>query len=592
MKKKCIKPKHSIRKRLSIIMVIGWLLPVTIIYAFMTVIYQNAIIKRSESITKENIIYITDSISSCINEAIDAARHFSYEKNIEDSLKDYYDNKISFNKLSNNIKERLNVNLNNNSRLNMSCFFLLEFSDKICYTSREHSDYDIYMELIHEEALQISEIDTSDIFIIVKDSRIYLIRNMYTLANYQKFGTLTLEISTDSIFDIMNTDYMSRTTIFINSVDNDVITPEHNLPADTESILKKVKSQYQGRNDVITKVNTKKYQAYLYERKYRDFHIGTFTITSHKDNYKTLTDLNLVIMLIWIIVIPIVAYLTRYIYNQITKSLTKIIFVSNRLKDGEVGVQIDASSFPNLEFEELATAFNKTSSELKIMIDRAYKEELAYRDAKIMALQSQINPHFLNNTLEMMNWQARLSGDITVSKMIEALSTFLDQSMNRQNKRLIPLSEVVRCSDAYFYITSMRFGKRLITEKTIDESLLTALIPPLILQPIVENAVVHGVENKKQGRIWLKIFKEGETIVMQVINTGNTMTDEDIEKVEKLLSLTYEADEIASSSHHSLGIRNVNERIKLIYGEEYGLSIRPYENGKTIAEIIIPIYMP
>lgn len=93
----------------------------------------------------------------------------------------------------------------------------------------------------------------------------------------------------------------------------------------------------------------------------------------------------------------------------------------------------------------------------------------------------QINPHFLNNTLEIMNWQARMSGDITICKMIESLGTVLDYHMDREDKRVIRLSEELRCADAYFYIISMRFGKRLVVERKIDNGLLQAMVPQLIL---------------------------------------------------------------------------------------------------------------
>ena len=97
-----------------------------------------------------------------------------------------------------------------------------------------------------------------------------------------------------------------------------------------------------------------------------------------------------------------------------------------------------------------------------------YSVKVQNKQAKIAALQSQINPHFLNNTLEMMNWQARMNNDIEVCKMIESLGTVLDSSMNRRNDRLVRLADELRCGDAFLYIMSMRFGQRLKVERNID----------------------------------------------------------------------------------------------------------------------------
>ncbi|MBP1755861.1 MAG: signal transduction histidine kinase, LytS, partial [Firmicutes bacterium] len=213
----------------------------------------------------------------------------------------------------------------------------------------------------------------------------------------------------------------------------------------------------------------------------------------------------------------------------------------------------------------------------------------ARKDAKIIALQSQINPHFLNNTLEMMNWQARMAGDVTVSKMIEALGTLLNYSMDRTNKKMINLAEELRCVDAYCYIISMRFGKRLKIEKEVDHELLQLEVPQLILQPLIENAVVHGVEKVKNGTIWIKVFREERNAILQIINTGKMITPEDQDRVQRILEGKYEQSDGTEGRHESLGIHNVNERIKLIYGEEYGLTIRAIAEGETASTITIPL---
>ena len=152
--------------------------------------------------------------------------------------------------------------------------------------------------------------------------------------------------------------------------------------------------------------------------------------------------------------------------------------------------------------------------------------ELNYLDwtlqqAKIRALQSQINPHFLNNTLEIINWEARLADNERVCSMIEALSTMLDAAIGRDGRAQIPLAEELQYVDAYLYITKERLGDRLTLRREIDEAMLPVRIPRLMLQPIVENAVEHDLSRRggelclravpqKDGRLLFEIEHDGE----------------------------------------------------------------------------------
>lgn len=172
--------------------------------------------------------------------------------------------------------------------------------------------------------------------------------------------------------------------------------------------------------------------------------------------------------------------------------------------------------------------------------------------------------------------------------MIESLSTVLDYRMNRANVKEIRLAEELQCTDAYFYIMSMRFGQRLSIEKEIDDDLLYIMVPPLILQPIVENAVVHGVEAVKNGAIHLKVYHDDLQVYLEVSNTGKKMTEEEKQRIRAILDGDETKIPQAPGRHTSIGIRNVNQRIKLVYGEQYGLTIKQDENLVTVSMITIP----
>ena len=217
--------------------------------------------------------------------------------------------------------------------------------------------------------------------------------------------------------------------------------------------------------------------------------------------------------------------------------------------------------------------------------EQIYREEISLRDARIMALQSQINPHFLNNTLEIINWEARLSENYKISGMIEALSTMLSATMNRKAQSMHTLREEMNYVDAYLYIIERRFGDQLQVNKEIDESLLETKVPRLIIQPIVENAVEHGVDASKKNTVVIRIRKEGDFMMIGIENTG-LLEKADEERIHEILYGQGDA----NMRHTSLGIRNVNSRLKLIFGEACGLTIENNEEkGCTISTIKITI---
>ena len=570
-------------------MVVGWIVPITIIFSFITTSYRRSIILKTESIITDSLKNFTSSLSIKLNEAIQISKKVSYDKEIEEAWKNFNGEKISDAKLYNTVISVLNNKFYNDKRFVMSCFYFTDNKDKLHFKSRERERNSFYKKEVHDIALKISEQNTSDVKVKVINGSIYIIRNLYTTTGYKKYGTLTVELNKELLFEDSNMNNNVNLAFFVNNIDSVVLAGDQLLSTDMEDIFIKLQDTYTDTsNNKTTILKEGKYAAVLHEIKNSDYHLGAFSILDQKVMYTELEKLNNLMIYTLVIIIPILICLYMFLRENITVPMLKIISFAKDVRKGNIGAQMEDKNMPNLEFEELKTSLNKMSLELKNLFDYGYNEELARKDAQIIALQSQINPHFLNNTLEMMNWQARMAGDITVSKMIEALGTLLDYSMDRNSRKLISLAEELRCADAYFYIISMRFGQRLMVEKEIDETLLQVQVPQLLLQPILENAVVHGVETIQKGNIWLKIQKENETIVIRIINTGKGMTPEGVKRVQEILSGAYKVNQNEPGKHVSLGIRNVNERIQLLYGEEYGLTIQPLEDGKTVSTIVIP----
>lgn len=280
-----------------------------------------------------------------------------------------------------------------------------------------------------------------------------------------------------------------------------------------------------------------------------------------------------------LLVLPLLLVMIVLFYRHITKPMEVLADANTKVEAGQRGYAIEQAA-PNAEFEKLYRHFNSMSEELKGQFERSYLEQQATQKAQIKALQSQINPHFLNNTLEIINWEARLAENERVSAMIEALSTMLGAALDRDGRNQISLQEELGYIEAYLYIIRERLGGSLSVRQEIAAGMEQTLIPRLILQPIVENAVEHDIVLRRGGNLILRAFEKDGQTVLEVEHDG-TMTEADRRNIERLLS-----DEEVGKGQ--LGLRNVYKRLKLLYGDKGILTIDGSCPGLIIARICFP----
>lgn len=287
-----------------------------------------------------------------------------------------------------------------------------------------------------------------------------------------------------------------------------------------------------------------------------------------------------------LLLIPLMASVFLFFHRKINRPVNLLTAASNRIEQGEFGVQVEERKMGSAELEYLGGQFNRMSGQLQNQFERIYREELALRDARIMALQSQINPHFLGNTLEVINWEARLAGDVKVSMMLEALSTILEATMDRSHRSTIRLSEELHYVNAYLTIIGHRLGRRLTVEREIDESLLEMQVPRLVMQPILENAVEHGVGNKQHGVIVIRARRENSEWMSLEVENDSPLTPDAEARIRALLTSEEQPAGIGATS---LGIRNVHQRLRILYGEESGLSVKTTKNGHTLSSMRVKL---
>ena len=313
-------------------------------------------------------------------------------------------------------------------------------------------------------------------------------------------------------------------------------------------------------------------------------HSLAFTAQTMKVSiWSTMPALRYAILAIILLVLPLVLLIILLFHRNINHPIDVLIEANTRVQAGERGYTITERA-PSQEFRQLYSHFNSMSSELKNQFDRIYLEQQALQEARIKALQSQINPHFLNNTLEIINWEARLADNEQVCSMIEALSTMLDAAVGRDGRSQAPLSEELKYVDAYLYITKERLGERLTVSREIEKSMLGCQIPRLMLQPIIENAVEHDI-SRSGGELSIRAYRSGG-LCFEIEHEGQ-MSDSDWDSVRRSLDSDKPFDPERQHGG-SVGIRNVNQRLRLIYGDKYSFSITEPRKGRILARIVLP----
>lgn len=292
-----------------------------------------------------------------------------------------------------------------------------------------------------------------------------------------------------------------------------------------------------------------------------------------------------VILVLLLLLLPVLALVIGLFYLHVSQPLDILVAAASRVQSGERGYQIEEKP-RNREFQKLTNHFNSMSVELKTQFDQIYLEQQALQEARIRALQSQINPHFLGNTLEIINWEARLAGDEKVGTMIEALSTMMDAAIGRDGRSRISLREELKYVDAYLYIIRERIGEGLQITKEIDEDLLECIVPRLLLQPLVENAIEHDLSKTHGGALCIRAHRKDDRIHMEVEHEGHIGL-EDQEKLRQILSGG--AGEEHDKGH--VGLRNLCQRVRLIYGDRAEVAVQEILPGRVNAWVEIPVQL-
>ena len=280
-------------------------------------------------------------------------------------------------------------------------------------------------------------------------------------------------------------------------------------------------------------------------------------------------------IIILILLIGTAAYAIAYIISHsITKRISRLVAQMREIQSGKINNIIE-NNYKD-EIGELFESYNYMVRKVSSLIDEQYKLGQELKSAELKALQSQINPHFLYNTLDMINWLSLKNSTGEVNSAVRALANFYRLSLSG-GKDIVTIADELKHVSYYLQIQNIRFGDKIKPVIDVDKDVLEYSIPKITLQPIVENAIHHGILEKpdKTGVITVKGRKIENTIIITVSDDGIGIPEENLKSI-----MLYES---LSKTGSSYGIKNINERIKLIYGNDYGLNCTSvYGKGTTV----------
>lgn len=288
-----------------------------------------------------------------------------------------------------------------------------------------------------------------------------------------------------------------------------------------------------------------------------------------------------IIISIMIIAFCILAFIAALsIAGSIANPLKKLMYLMKEVEKGNLSVNMNVKY--NDEIGQLGNSFNVMIEKINDLIKSVYKEQKKLRKAELKALQAQINPHFLYNSLDSIMWLSRKKQNDEVIKMVTALTTLFRIGISR-GRDIITIKEEIDHIASYLTIQSIRYKNKFTYDIQVPESLYRYVTLKLILQPIVENAIYHGIKMKREkGCILIKSMETDNSIIFVVEDTGIGMTKEKLEALENTLK-NKDGEKI-----DSYGVKNVDERIKIFFGQDYGLKFRSEYCKGTSVEISIP----
>lgn len=582
--------KMSLKKRIILLIVLISIYPILLMGFFGAYNYENLIKDRFISYSQKDM----DMIGSYINKDVQDMKKFIlnilsdqgfYE--LTNSKPNMNDQEIKNYIFKRNMENYLSVVTFSNGDFDVAGF-CFEEDDYLYYAAQETgkiSSQDFPIEklraLVKESNQSVFYIEKSDVEI-----NVYIARRVLHKDTFKPIGLLFFRMDPDYLVNMIKDSYKETAeTIYLYTEDGLLVSKEG---LNQENSIISDNRYFDIADGIyVEKGSTNTY--YIVTKKIHPLNLTAITMISNDlltSDLRKITDL---ILILCALNIPLYLIIANFLYGNIARPINYLIEKMHLFEQGKLDKVKDPKR--NDEIGYLFQAFIKMTNNINTLIKDVYTKELARKDAEIAALQEQINPHFLYNTLESINWRAQLAGETDIALMIQALSKLMDAGINRGDEKYVTIEQEVVYMDQYMFLVQKRYENRIEFIKEIDDNAKTMMVPKLIIQPIIENAVKHGIEPVGEGKICLKAYLEEDVLVIDIEDNGEGMLSPKIKQIERLFLKEKNLASVNQERSRSIGLQNVARRLYLIYDNEAEIIVQSFSGKGTKITIKIPPIM-
>ena len=421
---------------------------------------------------------------------------------------------------------------------------------------------------------------SSETYLASREDKVVLCREIFDLTQKKTLGYIVIGVSEQKFQDLCrNMVQGEKECVIILDPNGGELTRVGKLESKVEKYLK---------NEAFTKQDYQDRQSHFVYENYDIICRQTgknasivCKITPHRRLSMQLLDIVNMPLALLIGMLAGLLPLLLIISNTVTKPLCKVNEAIKKFSAGDFEQQVEVET--NDEIGEVARCFNKMVEDIRMLIDRNYVITLREKESELAVLQAQINPHFLYNTLDSLYWQATGAGNDEIAESILALSQLFRLVLN-QGKSEVTVGQETELVSRYLQIQKMRFSRRLSYDICVDSSVMNAKIPKLILQPFVENAIVHGFENVSTP-CFLRVSggKVQGKIQFEIQDTGIGMRQDQIDALWE-----EEPEQYAKQRIGRYAIKNIRERLKMKYQDRFDLKIESSVGKGTTVILTVP----
>lgn len=291
------------------------------------------------------------------------------------------------------------------------------------------------------------------------------------------------------------------------------------------------------------------------------------------------------VILLCIILLVLLFILCIYISNMFYTPIKPLLKVMEDVQNNRMQTRITHKR--NDEYQKIYTGFNNMMDEVNSLIDRLVISTSLQKDSQIKLLQAQMNPHFIYNTLESIYSLAKIHGEEEIANVIESLSSFYRFSLSGGASE-ITLRQAVSMTEHYLNIQNFRFDNTITCEIRLEPGLADYPVPKFAIQAIVENSIYHGIEpSNHPGYLTIDAYSQDENIIIKIKDNGIGINNQELEALKRSIETPF-ASQLQQQEAENFALRNLNQQIKLHYGDSYGLTIESAQNTGTSITITLP----